>query len=72
MESVNRKDFLKKVCFSGVCMCGFSALGFAGETGNSNTSAENEDKNLLLAQAWISNLLTNINENLNEKQKRKI
>ncbi len=60
---MNRKNFLKKACLSGMCFCGFSSL--AGSTSNDNDVAPNP--NLILQKEWLSNLLSNLNQDLDKE-----
>ena len=70
---VNRKEFIKYACLTGVCMCGFSALASTKE--NSEDQALNlpaQDNNAILMQEWISGLLSNLNDGLDKATLRKI
>lgn len=63
----NRRQFLKKACFSGACMCGFTALVKA------STEEDIEpDSNKLLMYEWISSLMQSIDENEDENMSRQI
>jgi hypothetical protein len=59
---MDRKNFFKKACFAGVCFCGFSSIS---SLANSDTSP-NQDDNKQLRQDWLSNLLSNLNQDLGE------
>lgn len=72
MKTLDRKDFIKKACISGACLCGFSSIALAGKKNNENSEEESEDANLVMIQTWISNLLANVNKNLTTEEKRKI
>ena len=61
-----RRDFLKKACISGGCLCGFTSLVKAVP------SSTEPDPDKLLMQEWISTLVSNINENADEKMRQKI
>lgn len=71
--SVSRKEFLKKACVSGICLCGFGSFAFS-ETpgGNQSTETKALDGNNLLIQEWISSLLSNLDIELDEESIRKI
>ncbi len=59
--SISRKDFIKKVCASGVCLCGFSSIMQAAkDNNNSNTETINQNEGNQLIQEWISNVLSNL------------
>jgi len=63
-----RKDFLKKACFAGTCfygLCSFSVL-----TGKEKSITQ--DNNKQLCQDWLSNLLSNLNKDLEEDILRKV
>ncbi|MDP4202009.1 MAG: DUF6144 family protein [Bacteroidota bacterium] len=73
MATISRKDFLKKACISGVCMCGFSSIAlFANNTKTEQTSTEPDNSKLLLVQEWTSNLLSNLNEQFSGERLRPI
>jgi len=68
MNNMERKDFFKKACLGGICFCGFSQIsGFA-----SNQTAPVQDNNKQLNQDWLTSLLSNMNENLDENTLRKV
>jgi hypothetical protein len=71
--TVNRKDFLKKVCFSGACMCGFGSIAFSKEVDGSdeNTMQDHNLKHTLL-QEWIASMLLNVNDELDKETARKL
>lgn len=69
----NRKEFLRKACLSGVCLCGFSALATAKDNaGNQDSVLATQDNNNALMQEWISGLLSNLNGGLDKEEIRKI
>ena len=72
MKTISRKDFFKKGCFAGICMCGFSSIAMADNIGNSDQTEETLDSNQIFIQTWISNLLSNINQELDNDAKRNI
>ncbi|WP_461638803.1 hypothetical protein [Labilibaculum euxinus] len=59
--STSRKDFIKKLCVSGTCLCGFSSIMLTAK-GNDNTNTETTSQNEgnQLIQEWISNVLSNL------------
>lgn len=67
MKNMDRKNFFKKACFAGVCICGFSNIS---SLANSDTSPIQDNKQLY--QDWLSNLLSNLNHDLEEDMLRKI
>lgn len=69
--TVNRKDFLKKVCFSGACLCGFGSIAFSKEVDDSNEDKMQTQK-LSLLQDWIASILLNVNDELDKGSARKL
>lgn len=69
--TVNRKDFLKKVCFSGACLCGFGSIAFSKEVDDSNKDKMQTQK-LSLLQDWIASILLNVNDELDKGSARKL
>lgn len=73
MTTSTRKEFIKKACLTGACFCGFTSLATQGSNlSETSGSTEPNDKMQKLMQDWISNLLQNIDGNLNEDECRKI
>lgn len=71
--AIDRKDFLKKVCFSGGCLCGFSLIASAKEHGATiETAVQAQAPNPSLMQDWISSLLQDINTELDKGSARKL
>jgi predicted hydrocarbon binding protein len=70
--TLSRKEFFKKACLTGACMCGFGSLVLSAKN-SSETSAltEEEDKRLTLVQEYLGGLLLNMQENLGEEENRK-
>lgn len=73
MENIKRKDFIRKTCLTGFCLCGFSmfALPCAINETTAPEPGETENKKNL-QQKWLEVLLSNISEELDEPAKRKI
>ena len=69
--TVNRKDFLKKICFSGACLCGFGSIAFSKEVDDSNEDKMQTQK-LSLLQDWIASILLNVNDELDKGSARKL
>ena len=69
--TVNRKDFLKKVCFSGACLCGFGSIAFSKEVDDSNEDKMQTQK-LSLLQDWIASILLNVNDEFDKGSARKL
>ncbi len=72
MKTISRNNFLKKACFTGICMCGFSSVALSGKSESADQSEETPDGNQLLIQTWISNLLSNLDQELDEEAKRSV
>jgi hypothetical protein len=67
--SLNRKNFLKKVCVSGACMCGFSSIAFSDkENENFDPATGLQENNQTMIRDWISNLVSNLNGEFNENE----
>ncbi len=64
---MDRKGFFKKACFAGACFCGFGSM-----SGLANNTSEVQDENKQLKQEWLSNLLSNLDHDLDETVLRKI
>ena len=71
---MNRKDFLKKACFSGICMCGFGSIAFAKEAvaGVDEKAFQAQKESLSLLREWIGSLLLNANSELDKESVRKL
>lgn len=65
---MDRKKFFKRACFAGVCFCGFSNIS----TLANNDSPTIQDKNKQLNQAWLAELLSNLNEDIEEDRLREV
>lgn len=71
--AVNRKEFIKYACLTGVCICGFSALASTKENSeNQESNLTAQDNNNILMQKWIASLLFNLNDGLDKETLRKI
>jgi hypothetical protein len=67
----SRRDFIKKVCISGGCVCGFGGIIQNHIFSNTLQSVENK-KDETMPLKWIKEVLINLDENLNENQLKKI
>ena len=65
---MDRKDFFKKACFTGICFCGCSTISSFANDG----ASQNPDKNKQLSQDQLSNLLSNLNSDVEEDVLRDI
>lgn len=71
--AIDRKDFLKKVCYSGACLCGFSLIASSKEKSiAAEIAMQTEVPNPSLMQDWISSILQNINTELDNGSARKV
>jgi len=69
---MDRKDFFKKACLTGACMCGFGSLVLSAKNSSEPSAlSEEEDKRLTLVQEYLVGLLLNMQENLSEEENRK-
>lgn len=69
METISRKYFIKRICCAGACLCGLGAIGFSNNSVTSNPTNECNNK---LKSEWLAILLSNISEQIEEKEKRNI
>jgi len=69
MEPISRKYFIKRICCAGACLCGLGAIGFSNNSVTSNPTNECNNK---LKSEWLAILLSNISEQIEEKEKRNI
>jgi hypothetical protein len=71
--SISRKDFFKKICVSGTCLCGFGSVVLAGNN-NNNLSADGagQAENNQLVRAWLSDLLANLDREFDNELLRKV
>lgn len=70
--TINRKDFIKKACLSGICACGFSSMLFAGNKNNSGTENKTRDPNKQLIQDWLTRLISNLGTELDAETLRTV
>jgi hypothetical protein len=71
--SLSRKDFFKKACLTGACVCGFGPLVFASDNSDlPSAPSEEEDRRLTLVQEYLGGLLINMQDNLDSEENRKI
>jgi hypothetical protein len=69
--AVNRKEFIKKACLSGACLCGFASIAASSVSSGSKPIQDQKPVNPnALQQEWISVLLSNIDDNLSETELR--
>jgi hypothetical protein len=66
----DRRNFLKRTCLVGSCLCGFTSLASEIETNGLNPAVGDPDK--ILLQEWVSTLLFSIDNNGDEAVCRKI
>ena len=72
MTKITRKNFFKKACASGACLCGFSALALSNSNEEQEKKEEVKNADEMLVKSWLSGLLVNIDKGLDEASKRKI
>jgi hypothetical protein len=71
--AVNRKTFIKQVCLSGVCACGFSSVALSQGFNSGDESAINEkEKSILLLREWIASVLGDVNVSLDKETAKKL
>lgn len=70
--TINRKEFIKKACFSSICACGFSSVLFAANKNDSGTANEPQDTNKQLIQDWLLNLISNLGKDLDAETLRTV
>ena len=73
MKNISRKDFIRKACATGACLCGAGCMGFAGHVfgAERQESAATPDKEAMPRQ-WLSLLLGHIDGIADETQKRSL
>lgn len=57
--TINRKEFFRKACLSGACLCGFGVIGTSADTFQNQP----EDSEKQMFREWLSTLLSGLNEN---------
>jgi len=68
-----RRNFLKKACMSGICICGFSSIAQSmGIKVLDSIPDDSTNKNEMMFLKWITELLNNLDNNLTESQLRQI
>lgn len=67
---MKRKEFLKRACYTGTCMCGFGTLMLPKEMQEISVD-EVANNNVELIQTWVTDLLSQIHQ-LEEGQQRNI
>lgn len=71
--TINRKDFFKKICLSGACLCGFGSMAFPKQAdGTDEKPSQEQAQKLALIQEWISSILLNVNNELSKESARKL
>lgn len=68
--SLSRKEFIQKTCMASICFCGFGSIALAKNNSTQHSSSEPSDQTI--QQDWISNLLTNLSNNLSSDEVRRI
>ena len=68
--TLSRRNFIKKACLSGACICGFNTI--SGVNIFNNDEAPDDDQNTAMFQKWIAEILTNLDNNLPETEIRKL
>lgn len=64
---MNRKNFIRKSCLAGACLCGFGSVASASSTGN-----ERVEDNTDMVKEWLAALLTSLDTEADEAKKRKL
>lgn len=68
--TTTRRSFFKKACISGACFCGFASLLHSKQTDISeNITIDPKEK---MYKNWISEILSNLNTKIDEKQLREL
>jgi len=69
--SINRKDFIKKACLTGVCTCGLAPVLLGGKARKITDIQDQNDANPnVLQQEWIAALLGNMDNTISESEMR--
>jgi predicted hydrocarbon binding protein len=65
---MNRKEFFKKTCISGACICGFAGIALETEaSGKFYNESATQQGSITLVQEWIQNLLKNADIQLDKE-----
>ena len=71
--AINRKDFIKKACLTGVCTCGLAPVLLGGQGDTSVNSEDQDSANPnALQQEWIAVLLGNMDSTISESKMREL
>lgn len=65
---MNRKNFLSRACLTGACFCGFAAM--PGLANDAKADAIQDNGKQQLNNKWLSVLLSNLNQHLDEETLR--
>jgi hypothetical protein len=65
---MERKEFLKKLCLSGACLCGFGSVSLLA---NNENEPVQDNKNQL-SKEWLADLLSNLDQDIESETLRKI
>jgi hypothetical protein len=70
---INRKHFIKNVCLTAACCCGFGTLALGNDKKSKaiEFSSDNNEANLMLKE-WLATLLNNLNSNVNSQELKQI
>jgi predicted hydrocarbon binding protein len=68
--TVSRKEFFKKACISGACLCGFSQIALLANNNKLTNKSQTPDTVNKLMQDWLSNLLSGLGEHADKENVR--
>ena len=74
MTKTGRKDFIKSVCLTGGCLCGFGAIASVPESGKLVETSRQEpaDERRVMMQEWIAVMLKSVADSTNKATQRTI
>lgn len=70
--TITRKEFFRKSCISGACMCGFGSFVLSANSNAETLEKEDEKLKPTIEQEWLTGLLLRMHDNLNEEENRKV
>lgn len=74
MTKTGRKEFIKSVCLTGGCLCGFGAIASVPESGKLVETSRQEptDERRVMMQEWIAVMLKSVADSTNKATQRTI
>jgi predicted hydrocarbon binding protein len=70
--SSTRKEFFKKICVAGACMCGFGMISMGKANLKSEATNNEQISKEILIQEWLAGLLSNLNGDFDQETLRRL